>query len=250
MSEQNTFDNKFYEDLWLNQWADMERYNPTALHLKKHISKIVSNLDGVNSILDAGCGIGLNILDLRRNFPEIIYTGGELTQGILDLAKKFTGSESKTNYIQLDLSSENLNTKDKYDLVLCNQVLEHIENDELAIRNLCKLSNKYILITVPAGSYNKTSKLVGHFRHYNIHSLSKKLNDNNLDIIYIQSWGFPFHSIYKFLLNILSEENQKKVGMGNYGVTKKIISCFLYQIFKLNIFNLGENIILLCKCKK
>lgn len=249
MSDKNTFDNEFYENLWLNQWADMERYNPTALHLKKHISKIISNLKDVNTILDAGCGMGLNILDLRRNFPEKKLTGGELTEGILDLAKKFTGTDSKTTYFQLDLSSENLNTSRKYDLVLCNQVLEHIDNDELAIRNLSNLSNKYILITVPAGSYNKTSMLVGHFRHYSIQSLSNKISNNNLEIIYLKSWGFPFHSVYKFLLNTLSEENQKKVGMGSYGITKRVISYFLYQFFKLNIFNKGENIIMLCKKK-
>lgn len=249
MTNTNNFDRDFYEDLWLNQWADMERYNPTALHLKKHIAKIISNLEDVNTILDAGCGMGLNILDLRRNFPEKNLTGGELTEGILDLAKKFTGTDSKTHYIQLDLSSNDLESRNKYDLVLCNQVLEHIDNDELAIRNLSNLSNKYILITVPAGSYNKTSMLVGHFRHYSIQSLSNKISNNNLEIIYLKSWGFPFHSVYKFLLNTLSEENQKKVGMGSYGITKRIISSFLYQFFKLNIFNKGDNIIMLCKKK-
>ena len=249
MNEIKSYDSKFYEDLWLNQWADMERYNPTALHLKKHIVKIINTLNDVNTILDAGCGMGLNILDLRKNFPQKKLTGGELTEGILDLAKKFTGTDSKTTYFQLDLSSENLNTSRKYDLVLCNQVLEHIDNDELAIRNLSNLSNKYILITVPAGSYNKTSMLVGHFRHYSIQSLSNKISNNNLEIIYLKSWGFPFHSVYKFLLNTLSEENQKKVGMGSYGITKRVISYFLYQFFKLNIFNKGENIIMLCKKK-
>jgi len=249
MNKDNNFDHNFYEDLWLNQWADMERYNPTALHLKKHIAKIISNLEDVNTILDAGCGMGLNILDLRKHFPTKEITGGELTEGILELAKKYTGTDSNTSYIKLDLSSDHLNTTNKYDLVLCNQVLEHIENDDMAIKNLTELTNKYILITVPAGSYNKTSILVGHYRHYSEYGLSSILRRNNLEILYIRSWGFPFHSVYKFALNLLSQKSQKEIGMGKYGLCKRFISKILYIIFFLNVINLGENIIVLCRKK-
>lgn len=236
---------EFYNDLWINQWADMEKYNPTARHLKKFISQLIYQLSDVNSLLDVGCGMGLNIEDLRKKFPQLKLTGADITDPIIELAKQYTGVDSLMTYKTINLGLENLDTSEQYDLVLCNQVLEHIENDFLAIQNLTKLSNKYVLITVPSGRYNSTSKLVGHHRHYSKADLVNKLTSAQLTIIYIREWGFPFHSIYKTALGSLSPESQTTAGMGKYGMIKKGISNLLYALFFLNMFNRGENIIVL-----
>jgi len=236
---------QFYNDLWLNQWADMEKYNPTARHLKRFIAQLIYPLSDVNSLLDVGCGMGFNIEDLRKNFPQLKLTGADITEPIIELAKQYTGVDSHTTYKTIDLGLENLDASEQYDLVLCNQVLEHIENDFLAIQNLTKLTNKYILITVPSGRYNSTSKLVGHHRHYSKADLVNKLNSAHLSIIYIREWGFPFHSLYKTALGSLSPESQTAAGMGKYGMIKKGISNILYTLFSFNIFNRGENIIVL-----
>jgi hypothetical protein len=131
--------------------------------------------------------------------------------------------------------------------VLCNQVLEHIEDDISALINLKKMSSKYVLITVPSGKFNSTSKLVGHYRHYSIDELMRKVKIAGLDVVNIYSWGFPFHSLYKYLLGLLSIEMQKKIGMGSYGAKKIFFSKLIYLLFKCNIFKYGSNIILLAK---
>ena len=242
-NNQNT--NQFYEDLWQNDWADMEEYNPTARHLKKMIVAIISKLDNIETIIDAGCGMGLNLIHLQQNFPHISLTGGELSEPIIKIARNYIKNSQNINLKTLDLSDKNLNHEIKYDLVLCNQVLEHVENDIQAIANLSKLSKKYILLTVPAGKYNKTSEIVGHYRHYSKNELIEKIENQGIKVLEVYNWGFPFHSIYKFILNILSKEHQKKIGMGKYGPIKILISNFLYHIYKLNSYKYGENIILL-----
>ncbi|HBA45334.1 TPA: hypothetical protein DEG21_01645 [Patescibacteria group bacterium] len=35
----------------------------------------------------------------------------------------------------------------KFDLVICSEVIEHIENWQNVIKNLCKLSDVYIILT-------------------------------------------------------------------------------------------------------
>lgn len=65
------------------------------------------------------------------------------------------------NYIGVDISGmpdvlfnfdkeENLPFEDKsYDLVFCSEVLEHLENIHFIFDELCRLSKKYIIISLP-----------------------------------------------------------------------------------------------------
>ena len=39
--------------------------------------------------------------------------------------------------------------KNKYDLVMCNSVLEHLEDPNKAINRLKKISSKYVIVSVP-----------------------------------------------------------------------------------------------------
>lgn len=235
----------FYDRLWRYEWADMELYNPTAQHLKKIIKKHIAQLPDVSSLLDAGCGAGYNVKDISNSFPAIFIVGTDLTESIIELASLYNNSNDKVSFTTLDLSKNYLNKK--FDLVLCNQVLEHIEDDIAALINLKKMSSKYVLITVPSGKFNTTSELVGHYRHYSIDELLRKVKIAGLDVISVYSWGFPFHSFYKYLLGLLSIEMQKKIGMGSYGPKKIFFSKLIYFLFKFNILKYGSNIILLAK---
>ena len=161
----------FYTNLWLNEWSDMERFNPTARHLKLIIKDIINSDNDISSIFDAGCGAGFNLADIKKYLPNLEMGGADITDSIINEAKIYL-NDPNIKLSVLDLSKELKISDKKYDLVLCNQVLEHITNDLQAIKNLIKLSNKYILITVPSGRYNKTSKLVGHVRHYTIHYIN------------------------------------------------------------------------------
>jgi len=236
----------FYTNLWLNEWSDMERYNPTARHLKLIIKEVISNYGEISSLFDAGCGSGFNLEDIKKYRPNLELSGADITESIINEANIYL-SDPSIKLTVLDLSKELQISPKKYDLVLCNQVLEHISNDLQAIRNLINLSNKFILITVPSGRYNETSKLVGHVRHYTLSDLMSKLNAEGVEIIRVFEWGFPFHSIYKFSLNLLPPKIQKKAGMGKYGIIKKLVSYFLYICFFLNSKKAGENIIVLGK---
>jgi ubiquinone/menaquinone biosynthesis C-methylase UbiE len=234
----------FYNELWLNEWQDMERYNPTAQHLERIIARLIKPLN-INSLLDVGCGMGVNIKSLNRHFPNLTICGSDLSADILKIAEKYVGKKTNISYTPVDVAKNKINNT--FDLVLLNQVLEHIEDDYAAMENIAKMSKKYVLITVPSGEYNSTSKLVGHVRHYTKSRVLDLLHKNNLEIISFREWGFPFSSLYKFFLNLLPEKSKKKIGLGKYGFFKKAISFILYLIFFGNIFNRGQNIIVLAK---
>lgn len=107
-----------------------------------------------------------------------------------------------------------------------------------------------MIITVPGGAYNSTSKLVGHYRHYNQDALVKMVKSCGFSVLYVREWGFPFHSLYKLMLDILPTESKVKIGLGKYGFLKRGISHVLYFIFFGNLFNKGANIILLAEKNK
>lgn len=236
---------EFYEDLWLVDWADMERFNPTARHLKRIIVELIRGVMPIESLLDAGCGIGVNVRDLRLKFPGLRITGADLSERILDQARRYVGPDPMIDFASLDLGQTSLDRQ--FDLILCNQVLEHLEDDRRAISNLVQMARRWVLITVPGGAYNSTSRLVGHFRHYSRDDICRKVEEAGLDIVFQREWGFPFHSLYKWALGSMTVEAQKAIGLGKYGFLKRRLSDLVYLAFCANCFDRGANVILLAK---
>lgn len=245
MNANQTNNKEFYTKIWLKDWYDMERYNPTARHLERIIVRLISSID-IKSILDVGCGMGVNIKRIRRHYKDVKIVGADLSKAILKMAENYVGKDRNISYHTLDLGKEKLDRK--FDLVLCSQVLEHIKDDSTAMKHIVDMCSKYILITVPGGKYDKTSRLIGHHcRHYSKQRLLGLIRKHNLKILYLGEWGFPFHSIYKTILNLLPDNQKKKIGLGKYGIIKKGLSDVLYFLFYGNIFNKGDNLILLAE---
>ena len=113
---------------------------------------------------------------------------------------------------------------------------------------MCKLSNKYIIITAPSGKRYPIDEKVGHLRHYEPDMIVKLLEDNGFITVRIIKTGFPFHSLYKRLINIgggsaISEKYSSK----RYGTFEKFISNFVYFLFCFNVFPFGSQLIILAK---
>lgn len=102
------------------------------------------------AILDYGCGEGA----LSQRLYDIGKSNGwDITS--VDINKK--DFKASTNFIQLDFNDENAverflkENKEKYDLVLGIEVIEHLENPWKYIRSLKQLSKKggYIIVSTP-----------------------------------------------------------------------------------------------------
>lgn len=69
--------------------------------------------------------------------------GIEYTKEALEIAKK---RNSNVIYKQGDIYDL---PKEKYDIVVCTEVLEHLEKPEAAVRSLYEAATKCVIITVP-----------------------------------------------------------------------------------------------------
>ncbi len=105
--------------------------------------KIINKLQP-GTILDIGCMDDYLLKKLPKKFD---YTG-------IDSEPLCENPKIQKKKIE-DLVKE----KKKYDLVLCTEVLEHLDNPVEAIEKMKKLSTKFILISVPNEPFFSIARL-------------------------------------------------------------------------------------------
>ena len=96
-------------------------------------------------ILDVGCGEGVTIVKLKQSKIGKIYEGVDNSEAELKIGRKaYPGIDIKLGDIY------DLKYKDgSFDLVICTEVLEHLQNPKRAVAELKRVSSKYVLFSVP-----------------------------------------------------------------------------------------------------
>ena len=191
--------------------------------------EIIKLIDKNQKILDIGSSSGTNL----RMLEEIgyqNYTGIDHSKEAIKLCKKkgFTRI-IKGNACNLPFKSNSI------DLIIASDVLEHIENDKLALSEIHRVmkKNAYAIITVPAfkflWSLHDDNSM--HKRRYIKKSLKELINCKRFKIIKIFYFNFLLflpiflaRIIFKFLK--LKIKNENKVNNKFLNVVFKIIFKF------------------------
>ncbi len=146
------------EAKWYNQWL----LNQFKLYLR-------------GDILEVGCGIG--------NFTELLADYGKVwALDISDKYIKFTRQKlnGKATVGIGDIEKGKYFFEDqKFDSIVCLNVLEHIKNDQAALYNLLKLlkKNGKLILLIPAHQflYGKIDRSIDHFRRYSKKEIIKEM---------------------------------------------------------------------------
>lgn len=108
------------------------------------------------TILDVGCGEGFTLNRFRKSDIGKDLMGVDTSETAIELGRK--------QFPHLNLkkgSAYKLPFKDNtFDLVLCLEVLEHLENPEKALIELTRVSKKYCVISVPNEPWFKLANFV------------------------------------------------------------------------------------------
>lgn len=128
------------------------------LHAIKLINQKIQSL---SEILDAGSGNGNYAFYLRKIFPQTKITAIDISEEKIANVLNIAHLLNLKNILFSQKTLINLKEKEKYDLVVCVDVLEHIKNDNLAIKNISESLKPggTLILHVP-----KDRKLV--FRHF------------------------------------------------------------------------------------
>ena len=176
---------------------------------------------------------------------DIEFTGIDFLKGNLERAKK---KNPDIDFFQADLTNEVSweNFKNKFDTVLCSEVLEHLQDDNLALKILYSLlkPNGILVVDVPAFPFllSKFDIMHGHFRRYTKNTISKIVVNAGFTIEEIRYWNvFGFFG-WLFFLKIFN--------LGLKESTNSFFSSFMGNFLKIESkikFPFGLNILLKAK---
>lgn len=97
------------------------------------------------SLLDVGCGEGINLYHISEATDNFQLTGLEISQESLDVAKTMVPMSHLEQGSIYDLPYED----NYFDLVLCTEVLEHLEEPEKGLKEVCRVAKRDVILSVP-----------------------------------------------------------------------------------------------------
>jgi hypothetical protein len=146
-------------------------------------------------VLDFGAGHG-TLSHVFRERTGLKPDGVELD----DRLRKILCDRGFNGYASLS------ETPDRYEVIFSSNVLEHIENDLAALRDLNsrQANNGMLLLYVPAFAFiwTKMDERVGHYRRYTRRELTAKLLAAGYKVdaaFYCDSIGFILSFLFKFV---------------------------------------------------
>ena len=211
-----------------------------AFSLIKDIIKYCDKAS-VKNILDVGCGNGVKSVLLANYFSNAKLLGIDFTdEGI----KKANATYSKVSNIHFDKADIFEMQTEKYDMVSCLEVLEHIEDWQSILKKICDISNKYVLISVPTGRMRDYEKYVGHLRNFKKGEIENFMENNGFKKIKTFYAGFPFYSpLGRDWLNRNWKGYEEDIS-GIFTKKQKIFHTIVYIVFRYFCFkNIGDNFV-------
>lgn len=249
-----------YDRMWAH-YGHLDARNPAAFHRHRLILELALTIPSrPERVLDVGCGQGELVFRLGGLFPDALLYGADSSRRALLASQKRNPS---VKHLLLNLATPLLQPEDRaergtFDLIVCSEVLEHIEDEQAAVRHLYALTapTGHVILTVPGGSLSRFDIAIGHYRHYSQANLARLVESAGFRIKTLFSWGFPFHSLYRAAVRGIStialpapcdnksgETKDPGLRFDYLGTAYKMLSPILRQLFFLNSCRCGPQIV-------
>ncbi|MDR4485093.1 MAG: class I SAM-dependent methyltransferase [Nitrospirales bacterium] len=144
----------------------------------------VLDIGGRKSHYTIGIGANVTISDLPRKSGMQSTLSLGVNQKITEHLRN---RRSNVRYVAYDDMSRTCFKENSFDIIVCVEGLEHVEEDELFIKNVFRILKKggLLLMTTPHGDY-VPNRIPDHKRHYSkaqLHALLHKYFDS------VETWG-------------------------------------------------------------
>ncbi len=168
-------------------------------NFEKTLAREVKKLN-VDSILDAGCGEGFTLEFLRNQKIGKTYEGIDFFKTAIEIGRKI---HPKVNLKEASIYA--LPYKERaFDIVLCTEVLEHLEKPQDALKELFRVSKKYVLLSVPnepvfmganflrGKNWSRLGNDIEHINHWTMFGFPEFVLKNAGAQIHVIKTRYPF----------------------------------------------------------
>lgn len=143
------------------------------------------------NVLEIGCGQGAVAVRLARRYH---YVGVDVDESSVRATQQRLADAALSGDVLLGDAADVLPDSRTFDLVCAFEVLEHLEDDQDALRRWSARLRPggMLLVSVPAwqSRYSIWDELAGHFRRYDVDVLTDRLAGAGLDARSI-AYGWP-----------------------------------------------------------
>lgn len=226
------------------KWADAHNYSPAPRHRRRLILRWIRGLK-FNDVLDAGCAQPYLLREISRRYHVPVY-GCDFSEEVI--------AQNRLHFPQaqfevVDLAVSRWPGERQFDLVICSEVLEHIEQWMRALSNVAAMARRYLLVTVPSGPVYPIDRYIGHYRHFSGQELCGEIAQLGFRIVRSRHWGMPMHTLYKMAINGINPHAMyESFGERAYGAGKRTIANLVYVLFFVNdLFDAGWQYLLLAE---
>jgi 2-polyprenyl-3-methyl-5-hydroxy-6-metoxy-1,4-benzoquinol methylase len=110
------------------------------------LDEAVSTAGAVSSALEVGCGEGVSTEKIRAMLPP----GALLHASDINRVRLAAARERNPGIPIIEESIYSLSRADRsYDLVFCLEVLEHLDDPDAALAEICRVSRRWVVTSVP-----------------------------------------------------------------------------------------------------
>jgi SAM-dependent methyltransferase len=219
-------------ELLIRGESDLRNYNEWVVGL---FTRHASNLTQPGArILDFGAGPG-TLSNIFRNKTGLKPDGVELDDRFRNILceRGFNGYASLSD------------TTDRYDVIFSSNVLEHIEDDLSALKDLYnrQTDDGVLLLYVPAFAsiWTAMDDRVGHYRRYTKRDLAAKLSAAGFKVnaaFYCDSVGFILSFLFRFMGPECGEPTSRSLRFFDRFLlpVSKILDLLFHNYFGKNVF--------------
>lgn len=143
----------------INEQTKFISKNPLVKLSNQHFLRSISDLieiSGQLKILDCGCGEGIVANYLLAENPKRSIYGLDLNKKSIAIAKK----ENPRASFKVGSVYKIPFRSNSFPLLLCTEVLEHLDSPHKALAELKRVSSRYVIISVPSEPFFRLSNLV------------------------------------------------------------------------------------------
>jgi SAM-dependent methyltransferase len=237
---------KKYHDVETRHWWFRSRRN--------YLLDLIKDAPKDSKVLDIGCSSGIFLKDLEKlGFkPENLFG--------VDISEKAIAN-CKANGLEncFVMDAQNITLAETFDIIIASDCLEHLRDDEKALKNwinLLKTGGKmYVFVPAFMSLWSYHDEVNMHHRRYTNSELRSKIKAENLEIQKAGYWNFfLFLPVYAFRkISAVFQKNktgESDIAIGNALVNNALLRLIIVENKLLKVVHFPFGVSTFCIAKK